>query len=66
MSIEVVNGPFSAGDIVETANVLNKYGIAMDFSLSTGYFIFIEPRLLCKMKKLMFIGWVAKPNRLGL
>ena len=62
MSIEVVNSPFSAGDVMATANVLNKYGIGMSFNRSYGYFIFIEPRLLLKMKKLMFIGWIAKPH----
>lgn len=61
MSIEVVNSPFSAGDVMATANVLNKYGIGMAFNRSYGYFIFIEPRLLLKMKKLMTIPWVAAP-----
>jgi hypothetical protein len=62
MSIEVVNSPFSAGDVIETANVLNKHGICIGSGRRYGYFIFIEPRLLLKMKKLMFIAWVAKPN----
>jgi len=66
MSIGVVNSPFSAGDIIETANVLSKYGICIGSGHSYGYFIFIEPRLLCKMKKLMFLVWVAKPNRKAL
>lgn len=61
MSIEVINSPFSASDIMETSNVLNKYGIGMAFNRSYGYFIFIEPRLLLKMEKLIFIGWVATP-----
>ncbi len=61
MSIKVVNSPFSAGDIREIANVLNKYGIRMNLGRSDGYYIFIEPRLLLKMQKLMTTPWVAAP-----
>ena len=68
MSIPIMclNPPTSAGDVGAVADELGKYGIAIGYGQRYGYFIFIEPRLLCKMQKLMFIGWVAKPNRRAL
>ncbi len=61
MSIITLNHPLTLGDVMETAMFVGKPGLLIDVKTHS-YFIFIAPKLLFKLKKLVVQPYVISHN----